>query len=208
MHVKCFTAYISELFWHVLHPTTTLQLQDCWPAMGSLQEWQKHVSIALEGTKRRFDDSEFGGRSQSIAAAKRFVAAGNKLMFRFDLLKKKPVERKEFVRTQFGDSASYPSKSIAAQKAVLVSKLVGREVPVVEASVMEAAMHETPGLNEKGSLSLTYDGECEKFKATLQHDGENMSKSFATPKEAKNWLLSMGKSSEARWVHRYTGVWI
>ena len=82
-------------------------------------------------------------------------------------------------------------------QSLLVSKLVSRQVPAVEASIMQVAIRAAPGVKSKESLCLTYDTSCEKFKAVLCGGNENMTKMFDTTKEAKNWLLNMGKCSEA-----------
>ena len=63
---------------------------------------------------------------------------------------------------------------------------------------MQAAIRAAPGLEKSKSIALTYDQESEMYKAVLSGDDENMIKMFKDIKDAKNWLLSMGKSSEAR----------
>lgn len=63
---------------------------------------------------------------------------------------------------------------------------------------MQAAIRAAPGLEKSKSIALTYDQESEVYKAVLSGDDENMIKMFKDIKDAKNWLLSMGKSSEAR----------
>ena len=118
------------------------------------------------------------------------------MMIRFQALCKKPEERKQWIRDTFGGDAVI-TKTLNVQQSLLVSKLVSRQVPAVEASIMQVAIRAAPGVKSKESLCLTYDTSCEKFKAVLCGGNENMTKMFDTTKEAKNWLLNMGKCSEA-----------
>ena len=165
-------------------------------AMADLKEYSKHCCASLEGIKRRFEDKDYGGTSQAVEAAKEFLSIGKKMMIRFQTLRKKPEERKQWIRDTFGGDA-ISKKSLNVQQSLLVSKIVSRQVPAVEASIMQVAVRAAPGVTSKESLCLTYDTSCEKFKAVVCGDNENMTKMFDTPKEAKGWLLSMGKCSEA-----------
>ena len=160
-------------------------------AMADLKEYSKHCCASLEGIKRRFEDKDYGGTSQAVEAAKEFLSIGKKMMIRFQTLRKKPEERKQWIRDTFGGDA-ISKKSLNVQQSLLVSKLVSRQVPAVEASIMQVAVRAAPGVTSKESLCLTYDTSCEKFKAVVCGDNENMTKMFDTPKEAKGWLLSMG----------------
>lgn len=166
-----------------------------------VQKFQKHCVVALENTKRRFDHSDFGGEVPAIEAAKHFLACGQKLINRFEALKGNPEERKQFIKTTFGGDAFQPNKRLKAQQALLVSKLICRQVPSTEASVMQVAVRATPGVEKKDSLSLTYSEDDQKFKAVLCGENENMTKMFENLKDAKSWLLNMGKCSEAGFVN-------
>ena len=166
-----------------------------------LQEFSKHCYVSLESTKRRLEYSDFGGKAPALEAADYFLTQGKKLMLGFDVLGRRPVERKQWIKDNFGDESSIPQyKSLAAQKEILLSQLVGRQVPWFEASMMQVAVRAMPGIENKEALSLTYDDDLAKFKAVLSADNENVIKMFDKLSDARNWLLNMGKSSEARWL--------
>ena len=163
-----------------------------------LQKFQKHCAAVLESTKRRFDHSDFGGESQAVEAANFFMSQGKKLIIRFESLGRKPAERKQWIKDMFGGDAVHQHRPLKYQQASLVSRLISRQIPSFEASIMQCALRATPGLENTESLCLTFDDSCEKFKAALLcGEGENMTKMFETLKDAKSWLQNMGKCSEA-----------
>lgn len=171
-------------------------------ATGSeIQEFQKHCYASLENTRRKLEYSTYGGKDQALEAANKFLAEGKYLLFQFSTLGRAPVQRKEFVKEHFGEAAILHGKTISAQKAKLIVCLVRQEVPSVEASMMQAAARAAPGLAKPSALSLTYDQGSNQFKAVLGEGGESMSKLFTSITDARHWLLSMGKSAEARYMH-------
>ena len=66
--------------------------------------------------------------------------------------------------------------------------------------MMQVAVRAMLDLAKKEALSLTYDDDLAKFKAVLSGDNENVIKVFEKLNDARNWLLNMGKSSEASWL--------
>ena len=182
-------------------------LHACWLAMANTKEvntFQKHVNAVLESAKRRFDHSLYGGEAQAIEAAKQFLSQGKVFMTRFDSIGRQPAERKEWITKTFGADA-LTSKALAVQRSILVDRLCQQKVPNVEACIMQAAIRATPGLEKTESICLTYDQGSEMYKAVLSSENENMTKMFKEIKDAKNWLLNMGKSSEA-WILRKNNV--
>ena len=168
-------------------------------SLHGLQEFSKHCTVSLESTKRKLEYSDYGGKTQTVEAAKHFLTQGKKLMLGFDMLGRKPVERKQWIKDNFGDDAIQMRKSLSAQKGFLLAQLVGRHVPWFEASMMQVAVRAMLDLAKKEALSLTYDDDLAKFKAVLSGDNENVIKVFEKLNDARNWLLNMGKSSEASW---------
>ena len=169
-------------------------------SLHGLQEFSKHCTVSLESTKRKLEYSDYGDKTQTVEAAKHFLAQGKKLMLGFDMLGRKPVERKQWIKDNFGDDAIQMHKSLSAQKGFLLAQLVGRHVPWFEASMMQVAVRAMPDLAKKEALSLTYDDDLAKFKAVLSGDNENVIKVLEKLNDARNWLLNMGKSSEASWL--------
>ena len=171
----------------------------CWLAMAStngLIHFQKHINAVLETTKRKFDHSVYGGEAQATEAAKQFLSRGKVIMNLYDAIGRQPAERKDWITKTFGADA-LTNKPLAVQRVILVNRLCQHQVPKVEAGIMQAAIRATPGLEKSESLCLTYDQESEMDKAVLSGDNENMTKMFKDIKDAKNWLMNMGKSSEA-----------
>ena len=156
----------------------------------------KHINAVMETTKRKFDHSVYGGEAQATEAAKQFLSRGKVIMNLYDAIGRQPAERKDWITKTFGADA-LTNKPLAVQRVILVNRLCQHQVPKVEAGIMQAAIRATPGLEKSESLCLTYDQESEMYKAVLSGDNENMTKMFKDIKDAKNWLMNMGKSSEA-----------
>ena len=173
----------------------------CVHAVADVQEYAKHCVTSVEGTKRKFEFAEYGGQVPCVEAAKKFASLGRSMIVRFECLKRKPDDRKAWVEEKFGSGAYTGSKSLKCQQALLVRRLIDRLCPEVEAAIMQVALRATPGVEKPEYICLTYDTTSEKFKAVLGGDKEqmsdfNMSKLFDNIKDAKNWLLSMSKTSE------------
>ena len=105
-------------------------------SLHGLQEFSKHCTVSLESTKRKLEYSDFGSKTQALEAAKHFLTQGKKLLNGFDMLGRKPIERKQWIKDNFGDDAIQHHKSLSSQKGFLVARLVGRQVPWFEASMM------------------------------------------------------------------------
>ena len=107
----------------------------------------------------------------------------------------------------FSADALLTHKSIAVQRECLISRLVNRKVNWVEASIMQAAVRALQPDAVKDRLSLCYDHENEKFKASVDCDSNKdntMTKLFDKIADACSWLLHMGKSSEAKGLNKYS----
>lgn len=207
IYVYTYTHFSATAFAHagmVVEPCCILTFACARVAMAStseIQEFQKHCYASLELTKRKLDYSTYGGKTQALEAAKQFLKQSKWLLFEFSSLNRAPTQRKEFILQHFGADAILNGKTIAAQKAKLISRLVSGDVSSVEATMMEAAVRAAPGLAKPSALSLKYDQESQQFKAVLGEGGESMTKLFTDIAEGRHWLLSMGKSAEARYMH-------
>ena len=166
----------------------------------AVQEFQKHCYVSLDSTKRKLEYSDYGGKTQALEVANHFLTRGKAIRIEFDMLRGSPLERKEWIIKHFGEDALQVRKSLAVQRSMLVYRLCSRQVPSFEAAMMQVAVRSTPGLTKKDALVLTYERETDRFKAIMSGGSENMSKTFADIKAARDWLLNIGKSSEAREV--------
>ena len=165
-------------------------------------EFAKHCYAVVDSTRRKLEYSTYGGKSQALEACKAYESKVKKLMIRYDTLARKPDERKAWIKDIFGGEAILLGKSLAAQKANLMQRLKCGEIPEVEALMMEAAIRSAPSVEKKDALSLSYDQESSKYKAILRSDkGEDVTKMCDDIREARNWLLNMGASSEARQIY-------
>lgn len=175
-------------------------------AGSNVEEFKLHCYAVLESNKRKLEYAYYGGKAQTLAAAKCYLTEGKKLMSRYDAIGRNPAERKDFIKNSFGMDALCPGKALAVQRSKLIHKLAYREVPVIEAGMMLAALKETPELINKDKLALSYDESSGHFRAELGGPEESMSKLFPEIKDAANWLRNMGYSSEAGmwgWIFKY-----
>ena len=115
----------------------------------------------------------------------------------FEMFSGQPAERKQWINQKFGPTAFRPGKSLAVQKASLINQLATHEVKWFDAEIMQAAVWAMPGLAKKDELSMAVDTETEMFSCRLGGEKEGTTKQFAKIIDARNWLLNMGKSSEA-----------
>ena len=171
-------------------------------AMASdIQQYQKHCTITIYTQRRKFEYDHYGGRDPALEAAQHALKLSKKLFIEYDTLNRKPVERKKLVVKNFGSDSWLPNKSIGVVREQLIFKLVMGKIEWFEASVSEVAMKAAQHPSSKNHITLTFDDSCCKFTASLVCDGDagsSMSKQFDKVGDARNWLLSMGKSSEAR----------
>lgn len=175
-------------------------------AGSNVEEFKLHCYAVLESNRRKLEYSYYGGKAQTLAAAKCYLTEGKKLMSRYDAIGRNPAERKDFIKNSFGTDALCPGKALAVQRSKLIHKLAYREVPVIEAGMMLAALKETPELINKDKLALSYDESSGHFRAELGGPEESMTKLFPEIKDAANWLRNMGYSSEAGmwgWIFKY-----
>lgn len=176
-----------------------------------IQEFQKHCYAIIKSSKRRFEYADYGGKDRTIPAARHAIKICSDLINEFDTLNRKPTDRKTFVIKNFSADALLTHKSIAVQRECLISRLVNRKVNWVEASIMQAAVRALQPDAMKDRLSICYDHENEKFKASVDCDSNKdniMTKLFDKIADARSWLLNMGKSSEARGLKNFNTGYI
>ena len=160
-------------------------------------EFNKHCYAALFDSKRKLEYSFYGGKTQALAAANSFLVQGKKLIADFQAFGRQPQERHDWIIEKFSCDAVKKGRSLALQKSCLISRLVSQGVHWLEADMMQAAIRATPGLSKKDTISLKFVQEGEQFRAQVDATNESITKQFAKITDARNWLLSMGKSSEA-----------
>ena len=200
---------ILILLVYTIYSCTFLHVRGSGIAMASdVQQYQKHCTITVYTQRRKIEYDHYGGRDSAVEAAQHALKLSKKLLIEYDTLGRKPVERKNFVVKNFGSDSWLSNKSIAVLREQLIFKLVMGKIDWFEASVSEVAMKAAQHPSSKNQISLTFDDSCWKFTASLVCEGDagsSMSKQFDKVGDARNWLLSMGKSSEARFGKNHAG---
>ena len=151
---------------------------------------QKHCyKLVLRDSCRKFHIKTYGSESLALFACEEFRKIARNMLQEFDIYKKKPKERKDFLeRAGCDEKFLLPKTSIQSQHDAVVRRLCNGLVSHVEKSVMDKLMVKLGGdmdmtrmsikPTEKG-FSATYTG----TQTTLQQSFPSLQKGFAWLKE-------------------------
>lgn len=158
------------------------------PKSKAILMFKHHVKISVEGETRKFTSKALGSMELSLLACEEFEKHLKSILSEFELVKRKPTERKALLESLGLDEGILKS-SVTSQRATVIRRLCQGKVESVETKITNLVVtHLAHGMNTAGWTVALVGG---KYVAKFHGGKRNVEKSFTGLTLAVDWLKSL-----------------